>query len=116
LVLLLIASLFPDIVDKTIGYIFHAMPNGRHYAHNVFSLTGSALLIGLLWDRAAGYAWFIGYVGHLLADNDSMVPWFFPLKKYPFKQGRLSFKLLPMLRESILLAFVLVLRRTKYFR
>lgn len=115
LVFLLIASLFPDMVDKTIGYILHAMPNGRHYAHNVFSLAGASLLVGLLWGRAAGYAWFMGHLGHLLADSDRLVPWFFPLKKYPFKQGQLSFRPVEMLQETILLALVLALRRSGYF-
>ncbi len=112
---LLAASLFPDMVDKTIGYILHVMPNGRHYAHNVFSLAGVSLLVGLLWGWAAGYAWFMGYLGHLLADSDRLVPWFFPLKKYPFKQGRLVFKFSEMMGETILLALVLILRRSGYF-
>jgi hypothetical protein len=111
---LLIASLFPDMVDKTIGYVFHAMPNGRHYAHNIFSLVGLSVLVGLFAGRMAGYAWFLGYLGHLLADSDRQVPWFFPLKEYSFPQGRLSFKLPDMVRETILLTFVLILRRSRY--
>lgn len=114
LVTLLIASLFPDVVDKSIGYVFHAMPNGRHYAHNVFSLAGVSLLIGLLWGRAAGYAWFIGYLGHLLADCGGLVPWYFPLKKYPFEPSELTFKPMPMLREALLLGLVLVIRQSNY--
>lgn len=107
--LLLIASLFPDVVDKTIGYVFQAMPNGRHYAHNLFSLVGLSLLVTLVWGKAAGYAWFSGYLGHLLADSDRRVPWFFPLKKYRFKKGRLIFHPVQLLREALLLAIVWII-------
>ena len=100
--LLLGASLFPDIVDKTIGYIFHAMPNGRHYAHNIFSLLGSTLLVSLIWKRDAGWAWFLGYAGHLLADSRRRVPWFFPLKKYQFEKGQLIFRSPQLLRGNYL--------------
>lgn len=109
LFLLLLASLFPDIVDKTIGYVFQAMPNGRHFAHNVFSLLGLSLLVGLIGGKTAGWAWFSGYLGHLAADSTRRVPWFFPLKKYSFKKGRLSFQPGQMLREAIFLAAVLLL-------
>ncbi len=108
LIPLLLASLFPDMVDKTIGYVLHAMPNGRHYAHNLFSLVGLSLLVALIWGKATGYAWFSGYLGHLLADSDRLVPWFFPLKKYPFKKGRLTFQPGQLLREALLLALVLI--------
>lgn len=106
---LLLASLFPDIMDKTIGYVLHAMPNGRHYAHNIFSLMGLSLLVTLIWGKTAGYAWFNGYLGHLLADSDGCVPWLFPLKKYPFPKGRLTFQPAQLLRESLLLALVMSL-------
>ncbi len=108
---MLIASLFPDMVDKTIGYVFHAMPNGRHFAHNVFSLLGLSLLVTMVWGKAAGYAWFSGYLGHLLVDHDGTLPWFFPLKKYSFEPGRLKFEPLQILRETIFLVLVFVVRR-----
>lgn len=108
LFILLLASLFPDIVDKTIAYVFQAMPNGRHYAHNVFSLMGLSLLVTLIWGKTVGYAWFSGYLGHLLADSDGCVPWFFPLKRYRFKKGRLTFQPSQLLREGLFLALVLL--------
>jgi hypothetical protein len=113
LVLLFVASLFPDGVDKTIGYIFHAMPNGRHFAHNLFSLLGLSLLAGLFFGPAGGWAWFCGYLGHLLADSGSLVPWFFPLKKYPFKKGRLKFEPAQLLGETLILLLVLSLSRKR---
>lgn len=113
---LLLASLFPDLVDKTIGYIFHLMPNGRHYAHNLFGLLGSTLLVMLLAGRSTGGAWLVGYLGHLLIDTERPVPWFFPLKQYPFKEGRLKFESGQLGRELLLLGLVLLLRRLSQSR
>jgi hypothetical protein len=110
LALLLIASLFPDVVDKSIGYIFRVMPNGRHYSHNVFSLLLVSGVVTLLGGQRAGYAWFIGHLGHLVADYGSPMPWFFPLKRYPFKQGHLKFNLARIRHEALALSLVLLVR------
>jgi hypothetical protein len=107
LVILLVASLFPDVLDKTIGYVLKMMPNGRHFAHNIFSLLGLSLLIGLIGGRAAGYAWFGGHLGHLLADIRGFVPWFFPIKQYRFYEGKLVFKPLELIRETIFLSLTI---------
>ena len=107
---LLTASLFPDIVDKTIGYILHLMPNGRHYAHNIFSLMASSLLMTLIWGKVAGYGWFTGYLGHLLSDSNKMVPWFFPLRHYIFEPGKgIRFKPKQLIREITFLGLVLMI-------
>jgi hypothetical protein len=111
LVVLLMASLFPDILDKTIGYILKLMPNGRHYAHNLFSLAGLSLLAALMGGKTVGYAWFAGYLGHLLVDSITFVPWFFPLKQYQFSQGRLTLKPVQLIRETILLILTVILCR-----
>jgi membrane-bound metal-dependent hydrolase YbcI (DUF457 family) len=110
---LLIASLFPDMVDKSIGYVFHAMPNGRHYMHNLWSLLLMSLLVSLIWGRKVGQVWFIGHLGHLLADisRDSIVPWYFPIKKYRFRPGRLRFRPGQILKELVLLGVVLMFYR-----
>ena len=99
------------MVDKTIGYIFHIMPNGRHYAHNIFSLVGLTVLVMLIWGKTAGYAWFLGYLGHLFVDRRSLVPWFFPLQKYNFKKGRLTFSPIQLVREALFLLLVLIIYR-----
>ena len=103
---LLIATIFPDLVDKAIGYVFCLMPNGRHYAHNIFALVGLPLAVTLVWGKKAGLAWFLAYLGHLLADDISQIPWFFPVKRYQFYKGRLRFKPDQFLRESIFLIIV----------
>lgn len=111
---LLLASLFPDMVDKAIGYIFKLMPNGRHYAHNIFSLFGFSAIVTLIWGRVAGLAWFVGYLGHLWADSEGPVPWLFPLRSYPFRQGRLSFDRRQLLKEVFWLILMLLnLRLTR---
>jgi hypothetical protein len=108
---LLVASLFPDLVDKFVGYVWGVMPNGRHYAHNIFSLIGLSAIVTLVWGKTVGRAWFTGYLGHLLVDSYRMVPWLFPVKQYPFRAGRLSFNPAQLFRETILLAVVLAVLR-----
>ena len=108
---LLIASLLPDAVDKFIGYIWGVMPNGRHYAHNLFSLVGLSALVALVWGKTVGQAWFLGYLGHLLADGNRFVPWLFPFKRYSFPSGSLRFNLVQFIREAIVLGLVLTLLR-----
>ncbi len=109
---LVLASLFPDAVDKTIGYVLQAMPNGRHFAHNIFSLVGISLIVGLTWGKVVGSAWFLGYLGHLFIDNLTFVPWFFPVKKYSFKKGRLRTPdPTQLIRETIALFIVMIVHR-----
>ena len=111
---LFVASLFPDIVDKSIGYIFKLMPNGRHYAHNLFSLVLISLLVMVVLGKTAGYAWFLGHLGHMLADisPQGQPPWLFPVKKYDFQPGR-GITLVPSswLTEIIFLGLVLIILR-----
>ena len=110
---LFLATFFPDVIDKSIGYIFHWMPNGRHYSHNLFSLTLFSGFIALIWGRLVGFAWFMGHLCHLLADTSphGEMPWFFPLKKYTFVKGRLKFRRKHLVKESLLLGLVIILLR-----
>jgi hypothetical protein len=106
---MLLAGVFPDVIDKSMSYVFHLMPNGRHYAHNLFALLGLWLAVTLVWGKAVGWAWFWGYLGHLLADSGGFVPWFFPAKRYQFYPGRLRFKSSQMAKEMFFLAVVLLI-------
>ncbi|MDM8518979.1 metal-dependent hydrolase [Anaerolineales bacterium HSG6] len=117
LTVLLVGSLFPDIADKTIGYILKLMPGGRHCAHNIFSLLASTLIITKLVGNLAGYAWFSGYTGHLLVDSDRFMPWFFPLKAYNFPKGRgISFQADSMIKETLLLVLAVIIFYVNYAR
>jgi hypothetical protein len=107
---LLLAALFPDLVDKAVGYVFHWMPNGRHFAHNIFALVGLWLVVTLVWGRRVGLAWLAGYWGHLLVDGRT-VPWLFPIKTYRFYRGRLKFDLGIIFKETIFLLVVLLVYR-----
>lgn len=108
-ILMAVSSLFPDTVDKTVGYIFKLMPNGRHYAHNLFGLAGTTLIIRLLLGKSAGHAWFAGYLGHLLADDFAEIPWFFPLLSYRFLPGDgIKFQLNSMVREALFLGLAIL--------
>jgi hypothetical protein len=111
LVVLLVASLFPDVLDKTIGYVLKLMPNGRHYAHNLFSLIGLSLVAGLIGGKTIGLAWFGGHLGHLLVDSHNSVPWFFPFKQYKFVPGKLYLNPAQLLRETLFLILTLILYR-----
>lgn len=111
LVVLLVASLFPDILDKTIGYILKLMPNGRHYAHNLFSLISLSLVAGLIGGKAIGVAWLGGHLGHLLVDSGNSVPWLFPFKQYHFVPGKLYLNPTQLIRETLFLLLTLILYR-----
>lgn len=108
---ILLASILPDVVDKTIGYGFGAMPGGRHIAHNIFSMFGVSLLVGLIWGRLAAFACCFGYTGHLAADGLMRVPLFFPIRKYKFRQRQFSFGWQRFLKEAVVLGVVLVIYR-----
>lgn len=108
---LLMASLFPDLVDKSLGYGFRIMPNGRHYAHNIFSLVGSSAFVTAVWGKKTGYAWFAGYSGHLIVDRNSLVPWLFPLQAYNFTQGRLTWDRSQLFKEMLFLFLALIVYR-----
>jgi hypothetical protein len=51
------------------------------------------------------------FVASLFPDG----PWFFPLKKYPFKKGRLKFDPAQLLGETVILLLVLILSRKRDF-
>ncbi len=111
---LFIATFFPDAVDKTIGYIFQWMPNGRHYSHNLFSLALLTGLVSLMGGKTAGIGWFVGHFGHMLIDirnSKNFVPWLFPLKWYTFYPGKLRLRPRRFLKESLLLAGVILFLR-----
>jgi hypothetical protein len=110
----LIASLYPDIVDKAL-YRLDLAPSGRTIAHTWLSLAVTTGFVRSIWGGEAAKSWSLGYLGHLLADADGFVPWFFPLRTYSFPQKpKRRFDLLrslltlPDRREFLLLSWLLV--------
>jgi hypothetical protein len=65
----------------------------------------------LLLGRSWASAWLAGYSGHLLADFNTALPWFFPLKTYPFKQRTFYFNWRRFWLEMILLLAALLFYR-----
>jgi len=78
------ATLFPDIVDKSLQQVGMAR-NGRTLAHTLFSLTLSTFVVKLIWNKATAKSWMLGYLGHLLCDAGGTIPWLYPLAAYDFE-------------------------------
>ncbi|MFP4393951.1 MAG: metal-dependent hydrolase [Anaerolineales bacterium] len=85
LVPVIIAGLAPDLVDKTACQVLHLAPSGRMAGHTLAGLALSTLLIAPLWGKRAARSWALGYLGHLLGDLNSPVPWLYPFVNYDFK-------------------------------
>jgi hypothetical protein len=110
----LIGSLFPDIVDKGLQRLDLA-PSGRTVAHTLLSCIVTTGFVGRVWGGQAAKSWSLGYLGHLLADADGYVPWFFPWRPASFpRRARGQFDLLralltpPNAREFLLLIWLIV--------
>lgn len=68
---LVIATQFPDLIDKPLGWLLGVVP-GHSVAHSLF-IAGPLILSGMIlagrYNRpGVGAAWAIGYLSHLLGD------------------------------------------------
>ena len=86
LVPVLVAGVFPDVVDKTLCQALHLTPSGRMFGHTLVGLALSAAVVRLIWGRQAGWSWALGYLAHLLGDMGGFVPWLYPFLAYGFPQ------------------------------
>ncbi len=84
LVPVVVAGIFPDVVDKTTCYVLDLAPSGRMMGHTLLGLALTTSLVGLIWGRQTAWSWAIGYLGHLVGDAGSFIPWFYPFKDYDF--------------------------------
>lgn len=112
---LLVASIFPDVVDKTLKEL-KLRRNGRTFSHALVGLGFSTILIWLLWGKAAARSWALGYLLHLLGDLGGTVPWLYPFRDYAFVLSQFGYKQKlrriithPNPTESILLLWAAVL-------
>lgn len=68
----LVASQLPDLVDKPLAWQFGLFPSGRSVAHSVFvggPLAAGAVVVGRRYGRPSlGAAFAIGYLSHLVTD------------------------------------------------
>lgn len=84
-----IASLFPDLLDKSLKLVFHLVPGGRSLGHGLPAVVVISLVMTAWKGRRAGYSWGIAHLFHLFADYPftEYVPWFYPLVPYSFPAG-----------------------------
>jgi len=81
------ATLFPDVVDKSAKHLLHVVPFGRLPAHTLLVLALTAGIVFLV-DRHYGRhgrwlaAWLAGYVAHLVLDFSDIVPLLWPFRPY----------------------------------
>ena len=83
------ATLFPDVLDKSLKLILQVTPAGRTFGHGLPLVLAATALVAFWKGGHAGYSWFMGHFCHLLADwpLTSYVPWFYPLADYEFPRG-----------------------------
>jgi hypothetical protein len=86
LVPVVVAGIFPDVVDKTLCQILHLTSNGRTLGHTLVGLGLSTVVVRLIWGRRTAWSWALGCVGHLLGDSGGFVPWLYPFVRYDFPQ------------------------------
>lgn len=71
-VVLVVATLLPDLVDKPLSWTFEVFPQGYSIAHSVFVAVPLALVVlGLaarVGHRSVGAAFLVGYWSHLVGD------------------------------------------------
>lgn len=71
-IVLLIATQLPDLVDKSLSWVFELFPQGYSIGHSVIVAIplGIAVLALAVWRRRAecGFAFIIGYWSHLIGD------------------------------------------------
>ncbi len=79
---MMIAVLFPDLVDKPLKLFFDIVPDGRSFAHGLPAVILVSGIFLLFRKYRYGYSWFIGHLSHLLADLpfSSAVPWLYPFR------------------------------------
>ena len=80
----------PDAIDKTLAWVFGAVPSGRHIGHTPF-----AAVAAIVFGRRTGLAFGVAYLSHLVTDRwgDGHVPWLMPLKRYDQEGERWNVKI-----------------------
>jgi len=85
LVPVIAGGLFPDMLDKTLCQVLRVTPSGRMWGHTALGVAVSTTLVTSFAGRRAGRSWLLGYLGHLLADSDGSIPWWYPFRTYTFE-------------------------------
>ena len=79
-----LGALVPDAIDKTLAWVLHVVPTGRHIGHTLFAAAVFSAVGAALFGREKGLAFGVAYISHLVGDrwHDGHVPWLMPLKRY----------------------------------
>ena len=80
-------ALYPDALDKTLCQVLALTPSGRMWAHTALSVGITTIGVGLVAGGRAARSWLLGYVGHLLADLEGPIPWWYPFRTYQFESS-----------------------------
>jgi membrane-bound metal-dependent hydrolase YbcI (DUF457 family) len=84
LLVVLIGSLTPDIIDKTL-LLLGLTNTGRFIGHSLFLGSLISLIIYIvLRKKVISFSLFFGFMFHLLEDATKFVPWFYPFVNYNF--------------------------------
>jgi len=80
---LIIGSLFPDIVDKTLAFL--NLGFGRGISHSLLMMGLSFFLLFLITkgNKAISYPFLMGFIAHLVLDLPH-IPLFYPFISYDF--------------------------------
>jgi hypothetical protein len=85
ILILIIGSLLPDLIDKPMVLIF--MENGRGWGHSLLIMgIGFIVLHFIFHNKNIEVAFIFGFLSHLLLDIP-YVPWFYPFLQYNFDFG-----------------------------
>jgi len=111
LVPVMAGGLFPDALDKTLCQVLQVTRSGRMWGHTVLGVVVSTTLVGVIAGRRAARDWLLGYLGHLLADSEGPVPWWYPFRTYTFDQSPSFVEILHHFAENqtdVMLEFTLL--------
>jgi len=94
----LAVSMFPDMVDKPIRWLFRLTPNDRIPAHTLLGCATSSLLVRFLFGQRFAQGWAVGYGAHLLCDevnahlNPGRIYFWWPFRRYAMHTGPTGLK------------------------
>ena len=89
----LAVSMFPDVVDKPVRWVFRLTPNDRIPAHTLLGWVCTSSLVRLLCGPRAAWGWFVGYGTHLACDelnahlNPGRIYFLWPFRRYRMHIG-----------------------------
>lgn len=89
----LASSMFPDLIDKPVRWLFGITPNDRIPAHTLLACLLTTTVSRVVAGKRFGYGWLVGYGSHLLCDevnahlNPGRIYFWWPFKRYEMHVG-----------------------------